>query len=183
MFPVSKPHPDDGTPIPRRSTYFGREKYHQVREPSGELVRRAAEATFNPIARLRKAQVMGIVHLRPTAHRRACLRSPSPSVTADYEAETAVERELVLRLASVLWRLRRATAIETVLFAMPIQEILNGRPADVGDSEPGPRIMSAQTWWPLRQLQAPQTARTNHLASLWTGSFRPQATSPAPSCV
>ena len=27
------------------------------------------------------------------------------TVTADYEAETAVERELVLRLASVLWRL------------------------------------------------------------------------------
>jgi hypothetical protein len=38
------------------------------------------------------------------------------AVTADYDAETAVERELVLRLASVLWRLRRATSIETVLF-------------------------------------------------------------------
>jgi hypothetical protein len=37
------------------------------------------------------------------------------SVTADYEAETAVERELVLRLASLLWRLRRATSIETAL--------------------------------------------------------------------
>lgn len=39
------------------------------------------------------------------------------AVTADYDAETAVERELVLRLASVLWRLRRATGIETALFA------------------------------------------------------------------
>jgi hypothetical protein len=38
------------------------------------------------------------------------------AVTADYDAETAVERELVLRLASVLWRLRRATGIETALF-------------------------------------------------------------------
>jgi hypothetical protein len=38
------------------------------------------------------------------------------TVTADYEAESAVERELVLRLASVLWRLRRATGIETALF-------------------------------------------------------------------
>ena len=38
------------------------------------------------------------------------------AVTADYDAETAVERELVLRLASILWRLRRATEIETVLF-------------------------------------------------------------------
>src|ERR1017187_1808342 len=38
------------------------------------------------------------------------------TVTADYDAESAVERELVLRLASVLWRLRRATGIETALF-------------------------------------------------------------------
>ena len=40
------------------------------------------------------------------------------AVIADYEAETAVERELVLRLASVLWRLRRATGIETALFEL-----------------------------------------------------------------
>src|SRR5271155_4199711 len=37
------------------------------------------------------------------------------AITADYDARTAVERELVLRLASLLWRLRRATAIETDL--------------------------------------------------------------------
>jgi hypothetical protein len=37
------------------------------------------------------------------------------AVIADYEAETAVERELVLRLASLLWRLRRIIAIETDL--------------------------------------------------------------------
>jgi hypothetical protein len=38
------------------------------------------------------------------------------SVTADYDAQSAVERELVLRLASILWRLRRATGIESALF-------------------------------------------------------------------
>jgi hypothetical protein len=37
------------------------------------------------------------------------------SVTADFDARTAVEREFVLRLAGLLWRLRRATAIETGL--------------------------------------------------------------------
>src|SRR5436190_371333 len=37
------------------------------------------------------------------------------AVTADYDAQSAVERELVLRLASLLWRLRRATAIEAGL--------------------------------------------------------------------
>jgi len=43
-------------------------------------------------------------------------RAFEAAVIADYEAETAVERELLLRLASVLWRLRRATGIETALF-------------------------------------------------------------------
>src|SRR5215472_3523629 len=40
------------------------------------------------------------------------------SVTSDFDARTAVERELVLRLAGLLWRLRRATAIETGLLQM-----------------------------------------------------------------
>ena len=38
------------------------------------------------------------------------------AITADYDAQSVVERELVLRLASILWRLRRATTIETGLF-------------------------------------------------------------------
>ena len=37
-------------------------------------------------------------------------------ISADYDAQSAVERELVLRLAGLLWRLRRATTIETGLF-------------------------------------------------------------------
>jgi hypothetical protein len=37
------------------------------------------------------------------------------AVASDYDADGAVERELVLRLANVLWRLRRANAIETAL--------------------------------------------------------------------
>src|SRR6516162_9180170 len=40
------------------------------------------------------------------------------TIIADYCAETAVARELVLRLASLLWRLRRATGIETQLFGI-----------------------------------------------------------------
>jgi hypothetical protein len=48
------------------------------------------------------------------------------AVIADYDARTAVERELVLRLASLLWRLRRATAIETDLLRIQA-EILRDR--------------------------------------------------------
>ena len=44
------------------------------------------------------------------------------TVIADYDARSAVERELVLRLASVLWRLRRATGIETALFDSVIKQ-------------------------------------------------------------
>jgi hypothetical protein len=44
------------------------------------------------------------------------------TVVADYDAQSAVERELVLRLASVLWRLRRATGIETSLFQNAIKQ-------------------------------------------------------------
>ena len=46
------------------------------------------------------------------------------AVTADYDAQSAVERELVLRLASLLWRLRRATAIETGLFKIQARHLL-----------------------------------------------------------
>jgi hypothetical protein len=55
------------------------------------------------------------------------------AVIADYEAESAVERELVLRLARVLWRLRRATGIETALF-----ESVTAEPskAETGSSRP-----------------------------------------------
>jgi hypothetical protein len=33
------------------------------------------------------------------------------AIISDYDAQSAVERELVLRLASLLWRLRRATRL------------------------------------------------------------------------
>jgi hypothetical protein len=48
------------------------------------------------------------------------------AIISDYDAETAVERELVLRLASLLWRLRRIIAIETNLFQIQA-EILRER--------------------------------------------------------
>jgi hypothetical protein len=59
------------------------------------------------------------------------------TVIADYVAETAVARELVLRLASLLWRLRRATAIETQLFAIEGDPSLGGNiePIEVASSD------------------------------------------------
>ena len=48
------------------------------------------------------------------------------AIVSDYDPETAVGRELVLRLASLLWRLRRANAIEADLFEIQA-EALRGR--------------------------------------------------------
>jgi hypothetical protein len=64
------------------------------------------------------------------------------AIIADYDARTAVERELVLRLASLLWRLRRATAIETDLFRIQA-EILHDRrgQAQSQDQPERPRAM------------------------------------------
>ena len=52
------------------------------------------------------------------------------SITAEFDAETAVERELVLRLASLLWRLRRSTAIVTGL--LQISTLAEERPPRAG---------------------------------------------------
>jgi hypothetical protein len=49
------------------------------------------------------------------------------AVTADFDAQSAVERELVLRLASLLWRLRRVTTIETGLFKLQALHLLKFR--------------------------------------------------------
>jgi hypothetical protein len=49
------------------------------------------------------------------------------AITADYDAQSAVERELVLRLASLLWRLRRATTIETGLFEIQADHLSDFR--------------------------------------------------------
>jgi hypothetical protein len=49
------------------------------------------------------------------------------TIIADYDAQSAVERELVLRLASLLWRLRRATAMETGLFEIQVEHLRDYR--------------------------------------------------------
>jgi hypothetical protein len=58
------------------------------------------------------------------------------SVTSEFDAQTAVERELVLRLASLLWRLRRATAIETGLLQIQGEILRESRQARGAQSQP-----------------------------------------------
>src|SRR5215813_11055804 len=49
------------------------------------------------------------------------------AIIADYDAQSAVERELVLRLASILWRLRRATTMESGLFEIQAESLRDYR--------------------------------------------------------
>ena len=56
-------------------------------------------------------------------------RAFEAAIIADYDAQSAVERELVLRLASLLWRLRRATTMETGLFEIQADHLREFRQA------------------------------------------------------
>jgi hypothetical protein len=49
------------------------------------------------------------------------------AIMAEYDPQSVIARELVARLASLLWRLRRATAIETGLFAMQADPLASFR--------------------------------------------------------
>ena len=51
------------------------------------------------------------------------------AVIADFDAQFAVERELVLRLASVLWRPWRATSLESGLLKIQAKNLLQFRQA------------------------------------------------------
>ena len=83
------------------------------------------------------------------------------AVTADYDAETAVERELVLRLASVLWRLRRATGIETGLFESVIAEPGKGEPSHSRLSLVGPTDLPEQNQLHLGATRQSDAAAAN----------------------
>jgi hypothetical protein len=73
------------------------------------------------------------------------------TIVADYDPETAVERELVLRLASLLWRGRRAILIESGLFAIQAEiarDRRRRRNARISEPTPGsrfPRLINRAT--------------------------------------
>ena len=83
------------------------------------------------------------------------------AVTADYEAETAVERELVLRLASILWRLRRATSIETALFEFEAKEDPERDNGQLHLSLVGPVDTPEQNLWSLNAVRQFDAAPMN----------------------
>jgi hypothetical protein len=77
------------------------------------------------------------------------------AVIADYDARSAVERELVLRLASLLWRLRRIISMETDLLKIQ-SDIVRERRAIVRESLVEPDGISGSCTRPPRFPFAPQ---------------------------
>jgi hypothetical protein len=103
------------------------------------------------------------------------------AVTADYSAETAVERELVLRLASLLWRLRRATSVETGLLRIAYDPPMDRGPtqepeenhgwavaASFPSSQPGSKGHDAL---PTCDVELGVARRFLHLAHIDNGVF------------
>jgi hypothetical protein len=76
------------------------------------------------------------------------------AVAAGFDAETAVERELVLRLASLLWRLRRATAIDTGFLETPSEPDIAPDPdgAAPANERAAARIASLENHTSLQDL-------------------------------
>lgn len=72
------------------------------------------------------------------------------AVIADYDARSAVERELVLRLASLLWRLRRSTAIETELLTIQAEILRDRRHRIQGRSQHLSRPIVAAKFFPVQ---------------------------------
>jgi hypothetical protein len=81
------------------------------------------------------------------------------AVTSDYDAESAVERELVLRLASMLWRLRRATSIETALF-----ESVTAEPGKIEHGSSHPTLVEAADLSDRNQLHLVATRQSDAAA-------------------
>ena len=102
------------------------------------------------------------------------------AIIADYDARTAVERELVLRLASLLWRLRRATMIETEVLRIEAEVLRDRRSSHLA-------VRSSNTLSPIladaisavRDAQEDQTDSDPWPAGHSTSPLAPQSVSSA----
>jgi hypothetical protein len=88
-------------------------------------------------------------------------KSFEAAIVADYDAQSAVERELVLRLASLLWRLRRATSMETGLFEMQADQLREFRQSRQIDPD-ARKIVYAMFARPLIGSMPNRSTRSKH---------------------
>ena len=94
------------------------------------------------------------------------------AMTADFDGESAVVRELIVRLASLFWRLRRATSIETGLLEIQSEILREHRRAR--KTQPASSGGAATTILPLDHGIACVLSDRD-----WDEMVSPPATSPA----
>src|SRR5262249_56241849 len=87
-------------------------------------------------------------------------RAFEAAILTEYLPQTPVEQELVRRLASLFWRLRRATSIETGLLRMQSEILLafrssRQRKAETREQEPSTRCGEANPQPPPPPATAP----------------------------
>jgi hypothetical protein len=101
------------------------------------------------------------------------------AVTVDYDAQSAVERELVLRLASLLWRLRRATTMETGLFEIQAKHLKEIR--EVRRVQPEPKKIVYAMFGQTRPIDADPHSASDcpKNEAITTLTSRPAAGEPA----
>ena len=88
------------------------------------------------------------------------------AIVAEYMPQTPVERELVHRLASLFWRTRRATSIETGLLRMQseiLQAFRSSRQKTIDTRGEGTSISFAEGDLESRQELAPSSNGTHEL--------------------
>jgi hypothetical protein len=90
-------------------------------------------------------------------------RAFEAAIIADYDAQAAVERELVLRLASLLWRLRRSTIMETGLFEIQADHLRAFRQAR--QLHPDPRNIVHAMFGPTDPTDADHARELHGLAN------------------
>jgi hypothetical protein len=104
------------------------------------------------------------------------------AVIADYDVRTALERELVLRLASLLWRLRRVTAVETDLLSIQAESLAERRQGQDAPQQCDSSSRAMVYLLPLRavgrknepvsaDVSSPSNDETNYAAATRTLSY------------
>jgi hypothetical protein len=89
------------------------------------------------------------------------------AIIADYDPITTVECERVLRLASLLWRLRRASAIETDLFRIQAEILRDRHSRETMERLPCDPGCDAGRW-----AEQPDDSGLNHWGSGIANSIR-----------
>jgi hypothetical protein len=104
------------------------------------------------------------------------------AVIADYDLQSAVERELVLRLASLLWRLRRATTLETGLFEVQARQVEEASHTRVVRPEPSAHPKSDRTLICGREQQQERCSAAEGWSSTKSGLPAERFTADLTSC-